>query len=204
MNLQVEKQTETAYHPVFWSILEDVPGGITLETADLKTTTTELKKGALLGESASTSGLYHLIKTAEAYASSSTTTVKVLKAHEFKVGDFVCNSVTSTAISSIDSTTSETYDEFTMVTALLVADGDKFYQGTSEGAVAANTAKKFTPSAFLRNNVKVLDYDSDGNVITLGNVAAGAVVRGTLNESLAPYAIPDTIKTDLTARLRFV
>jgi len=54
-------------------------------------------------------------------------------------------------------------------------------------------------NCILRDNVKV--RDEEGNL--LDNLFAGAVVRGTVDESELPYFVTDTDKTNLTVRIRF-
>lgn len=137
MDLQVRKETETQYHPLFLKILEDIPGGITLVSADLKTVTEEIKAGALLSEDSSTAGKFHLVKTAKVYEAlaASGTALKVLKAHEFKVGEFITNGQVSTEIASI--TTTETlYDTINLTATLDAAEevpvDTVLYQGSAE------------------------------------------------------------------------
>jgi len=137
MNLQVNKTTETQYHPIFLKVLEDIPGGITLVSADLKTATEELKAGSLIGEDGNTAGLYHLCKTAEVYeaVTAGATSVKVEKEHEFKVGDFITNGQVSTAITAIN-TDEAAYDTLTLTATLdaveVIPVDSVLYQGSSE------------------------------------------------------------------------
>jgi hypothetical protein len=51
----------------------------------------------------------------------------------------------------------------------------------------------------LRNNIQV--RDDEGNL--LDNLFAGAVVRGTVDESELPYFVTTAQKTSLTDRIRF-
>ena len=146
MNLQVNKETETQYHPLFLKILEDIPGGITLVSADLKTVTEEIKAGALLGEDPSTAGKFHLVKTAKVYEAeaASGTALKVFKTHEFKAGDFITNGQVSTEITSI--TTTETLYDTINLTATLDAKEEVpvnsiVYQGSSETTNVATASE---------------------------------------------------------------
>lgn len=201
MKLQVQKVTETAYHPIFWEILSDIPGGVTIATGALKTTTKQLLKGAMLGQSADTAGIYYLCKTAEVYADSSIVTLTVLKNHEFVAGDFITDGTKSTLIASI--TVGTSYDTIVGTAAMAVSDGDVLYEGTSEGFTEDDVEQKYTPAGFLRDSVRVLEYDIDGSLTTLDNVTGAVVTRGTVNESLLPYPVHDNQKTSLTDRIRF-
>lgn len=201
MSIDIRKKTETAYHPVFWEILSDIQSGVTIATGALKTTTKTLAKGALLGESEDTDGIYYLCKSAEVYADSSITTVTVLLNHEFKAGDYITNGVKSTLIASI--TTGTTYDSIVGTAAMSVSDGDIIYEGTAEGLSDDDVAQKYAPKGILRNTLQVLEYDEEGCLTTLDNVTGGVVTRGTVNESGMPYPPAAVQKTSLTDRIRF-
>ena len=200
MGLSIARTDETQYNPVFQAIMEDNPGGVTLALGDLKSATEEVKAGAVIGEG-STAGLFHLIKTAEVYADAESATILVEKEHEFKVGDFISNGLGSSAIISI--TTTETlYDTIVVTNGLTVSDGDALYQSTSEGVEVADLAYKYTPSAISRNEAVVTTYSVSGSE-SQANVSVGAVVRGTVVESLLPFVVTTGIKTALTDRIRF-
>lgn len=202
MGLGISKASEAQYNPCFISILEDIPGGGTIAAADLKTDSEEIKAGAVVG--VDSSGLYHLCKSAEVYASGSGegNKIKITKDHELKAGEFVCNGAKSTAIVSIDSTTSDDYDELTVVSGFAHDDGDYLYESTSEGTEAANIAQLYTPAGLTRDNIEAVVYSASGKT-SLTNISSGIVVRGTVNESLLPFVVPDVTKTALTARIRF-
>ena len=204
MSLHIRKKTETAYHPVFLEILSDIQSGVTIATGRLKTTSKMLEKGAVLGESPDTSGIYHLCKSVEVYNNNDATltTINVLKAHEFKVGEYISDGAFSTSITSIDASNSS-YDVFALNDNLPVKDGDKLYESTSEGGTDADLAQKFTPKGILRDSVKVLEYDDEGCLTTLNNVFGAVVTRGTVNESGMPYPPAGVQKTSLTDRIRF-
>jgi len=202
MGLQVTKSSDTQYNPVFLKILEDIPGGVTLQTSDLKSTTEELKAGAIIGEDGSTSGLYHLIKTAEVHADvTEGNDIQVEKGHEFKVGDFISNGNASSEITAIDTSNSD-YDVITVTNGFACNDGDILYLSTSEGNDAADVAMKYTPSAITKDTVAVITYSASGKR-TETNVNVAAVVRGTVNESLLPFKVHSNMKTALTDRIRF-
>lgn len=202
MGLFIRKESETQYNPVFESEFEDMPGGATIETADFKTTTVNVAKGALLG-TCSTAGLLRICKTVEVNAAGETKTIKVEKEHEFKVGDFLCNGVKSSVINTI-TTSNEDYDSFILETGFSVAVDDVLYEGSAEGLEVDDIAPKFDAMGMLKNTIKIRERDSNENLVTLYNVGVSVIVRGTVNEDMCPYPISAKAKTSLTDRIRFV
>jgi len=199
MSLQIKKETGVVYDPVFLKILEDIPGGVTVKTNRFPTTTKEIKKGALLNADASSAGLYNVIKTVKIVnnvVSGGTVLVIEPADHLFKVGEFIfIYGVTASTITRVSTT------GIAVAGALVGATG-----GIVSGAVLYETATITTAtalygaSAILRDTIEV----RRGGVETLlDNIFAGAVVRGTVDESELPYFVTSQQKTDLTARIRF-
>jgi len=197
MSLQIKKESGSVYDPVFLRILEDIPGGVTIKTNRFPTTTKEIKKGTLLNADASSAGLYNVIKTVRATAAK-TTSVTVIAVepadHLFKVGELIflnSNGPTATTITRVSTTAIAV-----STTGGAVASGAVLYEATT-----VNTATAlYGANAILRDNVEVR---KDGVATLLDNLFAGAVVRGTVDESELPYFVTDTDKTALTARIRF-
>jgi len=197
MSLQIKKETGSVYDPVFLKILEDIPGGVTIKTNRFPTTTKEIKKGTLLNADASSAGLYNVIKTVRATAENTTSvTVVAIEPtdHLFKAGDIIFLTAagpTATTITRV-SATAIAY----AVTGVVVASGSVLYEALTVNTVTA----LYDADAILRDNVEV----RKGGVATLlDNLFAGAVVRGTVDESELPYFVTTQHKTDLTARIRF-
>ena len=146
MKLQINKTEETAYHPFLLKVLEDIAGGVMVTAADLKTTTEELKAGAIIGEDGSIAGKYHLCKTAKVYeaVAAGATAVKANKNHEFKAGDFITNGQVSTAITSIV-TSNANYDTINLTATLDATEAvpidTVLYQGSSETSNAATASE---------------------------------------------------------------
>ena len=195
--LGVSKTTGTVYKPVFLDILEDIHGGVALQVNDLKTTTLELLEGTMIGESADTTGVYHVLKTATVLSATSLTTIILTGDNEFVAGDFMCNGTKSTAIVSITAN-----NTVVLTAALDVAASEVVYAGTSEGLAAADIVQEYTPVAMTRHTVAIVEYSYTG-VETLTNISVGAVTRGAVDESILPYPIPSVSKTSLTDRIRF-
>jgi len=197
MSLQITKDSGSVYDPVFLKILEDIPGGVTIKTDRFPTDTKELKKGALLNADASSAGLYNVIKTVRLTAATvSGATVLAVEPtdHLFKVGEFIfLYGATASTITRVSSTAIAVSE--TLVGAAGAVSGAVLYEtATIETATAMHSA-----DAVLKNNVQV--RDDEGNL--LDNLFAGAVVRGTVDESELPYFVTDAQKTSLTARIRF-
>ncbi len=197
MSLQVNKESGVKYDPVFLKILEDIPGGVTVKTDRFPTTTKEIKKGALLNADATTAGLYNVIKTVKVTADgvSDATVVQVEPTdHLFKAGEFIFLwGATASTITRV-STTAIAVTE--ALGSAVVVDGAVLY----ETAAAATATALYDTDAILRDTIEVR---KDGVATLLDNIFAGAVVRGTVDESELPYFVTDQSKTDLTARIRF-
>jgi len=208
MSLQLVKTDGTVEAIVFEKVLEDVPGGVTLKTSELKTLTKEILEGALLAEDPSTAKLYHLVKTAKVYEAEAAngTALKVLKAHEFKVGEFITNGQVSTEIVSI--TTTETLYDTINLTATLdaleaVPVNTIVYQGTSETSNAA-TASSAVVEDVVDATLTVSSPRGIGNGITVTIAAAGGdtlAVTYTIATRVLLLSLANSTATKNTAAL---
>jgi len=200
MSLQIKSESGTVYDPVFLKILEDIPGGVTIKTNRFPTTTKEIKKGAMLNASASSVGLYNLVKTARVIrpvlADTLATIMYLDPDNEFIVGELITYGATATAQTITKITKGAVSDCVVIANSMMLAipSAGVLY----ETADASSTAK-YDTDAILRDTIKV--RDDEGTL--LDNVFAGVVVRGTVDESELPYFVTDQQKTDLTARIRF-
>ena len=194
MSLQIKKEAGVVYDPVFLKILEDIPGGVTVKTNRFPDATREIRKGALLNADASSAGLYNVIKTVKLTAAGVTnTTILAVEPtdHLFKVGEKIfLQGGTSGTITRVSSTAIAVE-----IAHKVVANGAILYE-----AAAINTSTAlYDADCILRDTIQV--RDEKGN--KLGNIFAGAVVRGTVDESELPYFVTSQHKLDLTARIRF-
>lgn len=195
MSLQIKKEDGVVYDPVFLKILEDIPGGVTIKTDRFPTTTKEIKMGTLLNAMTGASiGLYNIIKTVRLTAAGVTnTTILAIEPtdHLFKVGENIfLQGATAGTIARVSVTAIAVE-----AAHVVIASGAVLYE-----AAAVDTATAlYGADAILRDNVKV--RDEEGNL--LDNLFAGAIVRGTVDESELPYFVTDTDKTNLTVRIRF-
>lgn len=199
--MYVKSETDTERSLCIVKVLEDIPGGGTIDPDDFQSATTEMLEGAIVG--VDSNGLYHLVKTAELYEdeADSETAYKVLKGHEFVVGDFLMAAVDTGskcyAITEIDTTSSEDYDILTVGTSLGLAmlDGDCLMQGTAEAAGAGGGVYKYDPAGIAMQGV---DLTSG-----IDNQGCAIMVRGTVIESLLPYPVDANVKA-LLPLIRFV
>lgn len=196
MSLQVNKESGVKYDPVFLKILEDIPGGVTVKTDRFPTTTKEIKKGALLNADATTAGLYNVIKTVKvtADAASGETILAVNSNHLFKIDEYLYTNLEHAE--KIVAVTPNTIEIAAALATGGVATGAVLY----ETATVDTATALYDTDAILRDTIEVR---KDGVATLLDNIFAGAVVRGTVDESELPYFVTDQSKTDLTARIRF-
>ena len=194
MSLQITSESGTQYDPVFLKILEDIPGGVTIKTDRFPTDLYELKAGTLLNADTTSAGLYNVIKTAKLSATFATgdTVLLVESPHLFKVGEFIKLNGTAQTISRVSDTA--------IAVPTTGQAGSALATGTVLGEALNPTGTVlYAADAILRDTVRVR---SDGGTL-LDNIFAGAVVRGTVDESVLPYYVTDADKTNLTARIRF-
>ncbi len=204
MGLQIRRNSETQYLPIFESVIEEIPGGGIVAIADIPTAVEILDRGIVVG--VASDGIYHVVKTAEVYADSDGTAIQVVPdIHNFKVGDYLANENggNSVLITAIDTDTNAAYDTITVANALTVTDDDVLYQSTSAGASAAAKAYKYTPVGITKNQMELTKYTSGTGSTRQENISSAIVTRGTVNESIMPYKTTAAMKTSLTARINF-
>jgi len=219
MSLQCIKQTETQYNPVFLKILEDVVGGVTIRTARIPTTTKFLRPGTPLKADTTSVGLYDIVKTAKlkrTLGTSACVTIYVYSSslpnapgHEFKVGEWIMIDSTGSAATIASITIGAKTNGVGTDIIYLTAGGGGLNATAITGTILQEADNDVTTAAaplhlascLLRDAVRVRLESG----YTLQNIMAGAVVRGTVDESILPYAMPtEAVKTPLTARIRFV
>ena len=205
MSLQVLKEAGSVYDPVFLKILEDIPGGVTIKTNRFPTTTKEIRKGAMLSASASSVGLYNLVKTAKVKTASITLTVcsiSVYPPQEFIVGEYIGIPGKGTAhtIAAITRGVNATTDIIRMDSAMTSTCATNTVLEQCVAGCETGAAVLYSADAILRDTVEVR---RDGVTTLLDNLFVAAVVRGTVDESMLPYGASIADKAALTARIRF-
>ena len=196
MAIEVKKETGTVYKPVWQLILEDIPGGVTLSTSRVPSTTKELKAGTMLANSGTT-GIYQFIKTGKSVGTQTAATARRFVAPvEFNANEFIFINGKTTGSTILRIARSANTVTIATKTALGTLGTASII---GQCAAAGATALLYSPVAVTRDDVEVRNAD----LSTLKNVTAGAVVRGTLDESVLPYPVTSGMKTALTARFRF-
>jgi hypothetical protein len=218
MNLQIRSETETQYNPVFLEILEDIKGGVTLRNNRTPTTTKFFRPGTPLNADTTSVGLYNLVKTAllkRAITTAACVTIYVYSSdlpnspgQEFIIGEWVMVSGRGSAATiraiTRGARTSGIGTDIIYFTAAggglhaTLAALTKLQEASAAAVTAA--APKYTANCLLRDTVRTRLESGT----TLQNLIAGAVVRGTVDESCMPYTSPDeAVKTPLTVRIRY-
>lgn len=186
-------ETESRGVVAFQTKLEVIPSGRTVAVSEL--VQTKLLAGTPIGQDSNNLG--HIIKCAEmqATATNTATDYKVLKGHNFKVGNHImaatgAKAQTITAIT----TTNADYDTLTVGTSIgtEVLAGAHIYEATA--------ANQSTGSAFKYTAMGLVGEDTD--LVTGDNNLVSVVVRGTAIESNIP-PIGSAIKS-LLPLIRFV
>lgn len=163
---------------IFENILEDVPGGASLEVTSrldylIHNTNVDkryLKAGAPVYFSESTR-IAQVCKSASWITGGSTTAIRVGKNHHFVVGDFMNDGVTTGLISAIV-TTVAAYDTITVNTALLNVTGTIYGEGTVTGTSAALL---YSPNGLTRDDVYIGDGNADVAIVKMGTAREDAL-----------------------------
>ncbi|MBK5262653.1 MAG: hypothetical protein JJE17_08805 [Peptostreptococcaceae bacterium] len=177
--MQITSASITGGKVIFESILDEVPGGLSLPVATLDNLKVDatlsvdkrwLKAGApvYVDIAARTATL---CKSALGIIGGDSTHPRVSKDNHFAVGEFLNDGANTGLISAID-VTNAGYDIITVNTALLFAAATKFGQGSVTGG---NTTLAFTPNGLTKDDVYIADGNADVAVVTMGTVRADAL-----------------------------
>ena len=171
--------------------LADIAGGVNIATSDLTQET--LPEAVAVGIDSST-GIAHVVKTAEltANASSTATTYTVKKGHNFKVGDYVmlATGAKAYAITTITTNSSNSaYDDIAVGTTLgkAATAGDCLMQAAAESA-STSSAFKYAPKGLTGEG-----YDVKQGQNIFANVWLIAVVKEAALEAKLPAAIKNAL-----------
>jgi len=200
MSLQIRKESGAIYDPVFLKILEDIPGGVTIKTNRFPDNIKGIRKGALLNAMTGASiGLYNVIKslrTTAAGVSGATVLAVEPVDHLFKANEFIFLQGACASTITRVSTTAIAFTQALLNTAAPIASGAILYETVTVATITA----LYGADAVLRDTIKIREV---GVATLLANIIAGAVVRGTVDESETPYFASALDKLNLTARIRF-
>lgn len=185
--MKLSSSSEVQKVPIFVTIIEDFPGGGSLDTTGL-VEGADVLAGAI-GKFDEATRKFSLLKLATVYeaASSSATSIKIKKGSHLAVGEYVGKSVggAAFAISAIDDSNAA-YDTITVGTTLGVAlvAGDQLFKSSATGASAA--ALHVAPNG-------VLKYD----VVAEANEGVSVIRRGTVYNRRIPSAAGADVKAAL-------
>ena len=175
--MQIVENDISGKKVIFESILDEIPGGVSLKVANLDYTTknTNVDKRFLpagtpvyVDYSARTADV---AKSSTALASSTSTGIKVAKNNHWKVADIFNDGITSATISSI-TTSVAGYDTINVDAALVYALGTEYCEGSVTGT---STALEYSPNALTKSEVWIYDGNADVAVVTIGSVREDAL-----------------------------
>lgn len=182
MSLQITKSKDVRFAKAFAHKVADIPGGVTIATAELGGTA--IKAGTPIS-APDANGLCHVVKTATVVtnAASDSTKIEVAKGSHFKVGDFIGNGSKGGTISAIDRT-----DAAKDVITLAAGFGADLKKGDTlfESSAAGGTTVKYHAAALTGES-----YTIDG-----GNIFESAWLIAVVYGSNVP-AIPNAVLNDL-------
>lgn len=178
--MTVIKRKDSKLPKVFIHKVADIRGGVSVATSELNVDF--LAEGRVI--SAPVDGICHAVKYAKVHTAveASAVRIKVLKGHDFKVGDivFAAKGGAAYAISAIDASNAA-YDEITVKTTLgAIAKDEYIFQAASSGAAVG--AFKYAPFAVVGTGKPVFagtNLDTDAWVIgvTRGNEVPALVAE---------------------------
>lgn len=158
---------------VFDSIIDEIPGGASLNVTRLDSQTSGkeyIPAGTPVYFDPATR-VAEVCKSVAAIAGSAATVIRTGKAHHFKVGDFFNDGATGAIITAIDTSNAD-YDAITVNTALTYATGTKYQEGTVTGT---STTLKYTPNGMVKSPAYIKDGNADVPVVTIGSVREDAL-----------------------------
>lgn len=219
MNLQVSRTSGKQYNPVFLSILEDIQGGVTVKTDRIPSGTKLLFPGTPLNADTTSAGLYNVVKTMKLKRTLGTAALVTIyvyssdlpnkPSHDFIAGEYIMEDGRGTSV-TIASITKGTLTNGVGTDIIYLTAGSgglhstaitgTVIQEAAAGSLATGAVPLYLANALMRDTAEVRDCDGT----LLHNVIVGTVIRGSVNESILPYAMPtEAVKTPLTSRIRF-
>lgn len=187
--MQITNDSIAGKKVIFESIIDEIPGGVSLVVADLD----YLVHNANVDKRYLPAGTPVYVdiaartatvcKSAIALASSSAKAIRVPKNNHFKVDEILNDGVTSATITGI-TTSVATYDTIAVDANLIYAEGTKYGEGSVTGT---STALYLTPNGLTKDTVYMGDGNADVAVVTMG----------TAREAALTYPINDLYKVAL-------
>ena len=174
--MQITTDSVTGKKVVFESILDEIPGGVSLEVVtrlDYLTAGKEyLKAGAPVYVDLSTR-IAELCKTTKSAVAIDATHLFVAAGHHFKVGDSITDASFSRIISAI-AASGTTHDILTVPSGLVIT-ANTVYNQAAAGEASAFSAYAHTPNGLIRDDVYIKDGNADVAIIKMGTVREDAL-----------------------------
>jgi hypothetical protein len=183
MSLQIKRAKDNRVIKAILHRIADIPGGVTVCTADLGGSVLYEGTPIALGSD----GLYHVEKTAKVVTEAAADAVnyEVAKGHHFKVSDyFATEGANGKQITAIDKTTNTDKDVITLAATLgvLTAAGTTAFQSTG-----ANKTVKYAANSIVGSH---MDVEANNNLFV------DAWLIAVVKKGNAP-SINDTVATTL-------
>lgn len=189
--MQITTESITGKKVKFESILDEIPGGVSLEVAtrlDYTSTSKKyLKAGAPVYVDLSTR-IAELCKTTKSEVAIDATHLYVKRDHHFLVGDSITDMAFCRIISAI-SASGTTHDVITVPSGLVITAGTKYAEATAGQASAFSDSLAYKPNGMTKDDV----------YITNGNANVAIVKMGTVREDALDYPLPTVMKDYLRA-----
>ena len=179
-------------------IYEDISGGCTLLKSELKNASGYMNEGILISM---VSGIGHLCKTAALWnrAESDATGVRICKQNEFRVNDFISDSLfTMTSRRIIDiNRENVSYDFVSIGSGFNVSGvaGLIMVETASSGTSGVNSSLRYIPCGIGVS-------ESPLNLERM-NAGMGVMVRGTVRQNQMPYPLDESLTQHLPL-IRFI
>lgn len=191
--MQIVTDSQVGRKVIFEDILEEVPGGVSVNVTRLDYTASGkefLPAGTPVKVDLSTRTA-EVCKTVKAAGTGDTTHIYVAKGHHFKVGDSITDFSFCRIISAISASGTD-YELITVPSGLITASGTKYAQAatgaaSAYAASAASQACLYLPNGLIKSDIYIHN----------GNADAAVVKMGTVREDALAYPLPDTFKIEL-------
>jgi len=185
--MNITKTSIPGRNVVWESILDEVPGGVSVDVTRLDYTADGkeyLPAGTPVYVDLSTR-VAEVCKSASAAASGTATTVILPKQHHFKVGDSITDFAYCCIISDI--TEGDDTDTLTVPSGLITASGTVYGEAASAATGAYASSLRYTPNGMLKDKIRIAEGNADG--------AVGKI--GSAREDALTFPIPDTYQIAL-------
>jgi len=189
--MQITTGSITGKKVVFESILDEIPGGVSLPVTRLDYLTSGkeyLKAGTPVYVDIATR-IGQVCKTTESDTAIDATHLYVAAGHHFKVGDSITDGSFNRIISAI-AASGTAHDIITAPSGLVGVAGTVYFEGYTGAASAYGTGASgymYLPNGLTRDDIYIKD----------GNADVAIVKMGTVRDDALEYPLPSTFKIAL-------